>query len=64
MGWFIGIKKSGKAKNGKKTTFPQQQKAIQFRFNSSSYSRKQAPSTIDLSVYKDVMPSLKFIDDE
>ena len=63
-GWHIGIKKSGKPKNGKKTIFPQKQKAIQFRFCPSSYSGKQAPSTIDLSVYKDVMPSLKFIDEE
>ena len=63
-GWHIGIKQSGKPKNGKKTIFPQNQKAIQFRFCPSSYSEKNAVSTIDLSVYKDVMPSLKFIDEE
>ena len=30
MGWYVGITKEGRAKNGKKTVYPWGQKAIQF----------------------------------
>ena len=30
MGWYVGITKQGRAKNGKKTFYPWGQKAIQF----------------------------------
>ena len=64
-GWRIGIKKSGKVKNGKKTIRPKGQKATAFRFCPSTFSEKhKLASTIDLSVYKDVIPSMKFIDEE
>jgi fibroblast growth factor 1 len=30
LGWYVGITKEGRAKNGKKTFYPWGQKAIQF----------------------------------
>ena len=38
LGWYIGIKKSGKPKRGSKTWYPPHQKAIQF------VAKKQSPS--------------------
>ena len=37
LGWYVGIKKSGKPKRGSKTWYPPNQKAIQF------VARKQSP---------------------
>ena len=37
LGWYVGIKKSGKPKKGSKTWYPPHQKAIQF------VAKKQSP---------------------
>ena len=48
LGWFVGIKRSGKVKNAKRTTFPSRQKAIQF-LHKMPYP---SPTNIDLDLIK------------
>ena len=60
MGWHVGIKKSGQSKNGKKTTFPSKQKAIEF-IHKQPYP---SPINIDFNFMKDSFPPMAFIDED
>ena len=46
LGWYVGIKKSGKPKKGSKTWYPPHQKAIQFVAKKQS-SSQPFPDTFD-----------------
>ena len=46
LGWYVGIKKSGKPKKGSKTWYPPHQKAIQFVAKKQS-SSQPFPETFD-----------------
>ena len=46
LGWYVGIKKSGKPKKGSKTWYPPHQKAIQFVAKNQSPS-PSFPDTFD-----------------
>jgi len=59
-GWYVGIKKSGKSKNGKKTTFPSKQKAIEF-IHKQPYP---SPINIDFDFMKESLPPIAFIDED
>ena len=60
MGWHVGIKKSGHSKNGKRTTFPSKQKAIEF-VHKQPYP---LPINIDFEFMKESLPPIAFIDDD
>lgn len=60
MGWHVGIKKSGQSKNGKRTTFPSKQKAIEF-VHKQPYP---LPINIDFEFMKESLPPIAFIDDD
>ena len=46
LGWYVGIKKSGKPKKGSKTWYPPHQKAIQF-VAKKQISSQSFPDTFD-----------------
>ncbi|TRY69946.1 hypothetical protein TCAL_05211 [Tigriopus californicus] len=61
LGWHLGIKKSGKVKNGKKTWNPSSQKAIQFSHKFSF----QTTRPIDQGFpFGEKIPPLAFIDED
>lgn len=65
LGWHIGIKKSGKAKMGKKTAYPPKQKAIQFKRKPvvpPGFEAKGLDWTHKLDL--EGAPGLSFIDEE
>lgn len=61
QGWHVGIKRSGIPKNGKKTTFPARQKAIEF-LHKPAY---RVPTSINTDQFKENLSApIAFIDDD